>query len=299
MPNSKESAMANQEDSTTRLVHPPKPSGSKEINPLGYIESHDGVLGKDYAFAIYQEVDSRKGDWKLKIRSKETANTSIDPGHPGFRRRIAEAARAGQDYFVMGFSMEPREDDPRLVQSRIYFNEALQPERLQLHLVTRNSDGSAGEEKVARVDWPAAAGADERVLSLPAAGANEEIEELAYLNSYDVIANKDYAFLAYKKTDRKDGDWVLKVKSHATASTTIDPGKSSFRRKIEKAAEQGEEYITMGFAMSPKADDPRLVENRIYFNEALQPSAVEIHLVTRNADGSPTDRQVAGFDWPL
>jgi hypothetical protein len=137
-----------------QLLHPPKSSGYKEITQLGYLDAYDGVIDKDYAFVVYKEANTKKGEWKLKVRSKQTANTSIDPSHPILRRKMAEAVKAGKEYIVMGFSMTPRGSDPRLVENRIYFNEQLQPQCMQLHLIMRNPDGSPTAEKVIRVAWP-------------------------------------------------------------------------------------------------------------------------------------------------
>ncbi len=141
-------------DSTEQLIYPPKASGYKKNEQLAYIASYDGVINKTYAFVAYKEIDTKKQRWKLKIRSKETASTSIDPEHPIVGRKIAEAAKSGQDYFVMGFGMTPRGDDPRLVENRIYFDEMLQPSAVEVHLVTRNPDGSPTEKQVVRFDWP-------------------------------------------------------------------------------------------------------------------------------------------------
>ena len=65
-----------------------------------------------------------------------------------------------------------------------------------------------------------------------------------------------------------------------------------------KAANEGKDYITTGFSLTPKDNDPRLVENRVYFDKSLNPTRVEIHIVTRNVDGSPTEKKVARFKWP-
>ena len=70
------------------------------------------------------------------------------------------------------------------------------------------------------------------------------------------------------------------------------------RGAISRGCRPHRDYFVMGFGMSPKGEDPRMVENRIYFDQQLQPSVVEVHLVTRKPDGSPTEKQVVRFDWP-
>ena len=44
--------------------------------------------------------------------------------------------------------------------------------------------------------------------------------------------------------------------------------------------------------------DPRLVENRLLFDENKKPTGVEMRLVTRNADGSAREEKVVSFPWP-
>lgn len=291
-------------DSTTQgseqLIRLPKGNDRIELEQMAYVESNDAVINKVYAYLVYKETKLKDGAWEIKVLGNQTANSAIDPDNPVLRKKIAAAAKEGSDYCLMGFTLSPREGDPRMVENRIYFDNELKPEYLQLHLVTRNSDGSASDEQVVRIDWPDGdeAAGDGRVLSAPKAGRDEAIEELAYLNSYDVIANKDYAYLAYKKTDLKTGKWSVKIKSKSTADSSIDPEKSSLQRQMKAAAAEGKDYVAAGFSLEPKGNDPRLVENRLYFNAELKPSHVEMHLVTRNADGSPSEKQVAKFSWP-
>lgn len=283
-----------------QLFYPPKSSRNTEVTQLAYLESPDAVQGKDYACLVYKETNTKSEKWNLKIELKGMRTTNIDPESPVLRKKMSEAAVDGMDYFVMGASITPTDNDPRLVENRIYFDESLNPEYLQIHLVTRNADGSPTEEQIARVEWPAGRndGDEKQVLSAPKSSGSTLIDELAYINSYDVIANSDYAYLAYKATNTKTGKWILKIKAKVTSSTSIDPNDRSLRRSIMKAAKEGKDYITTGFSLTPKDNDPRLVENRVYFDKSLNPTRVEIHIVTRNVDGSPTEKKVAKFKWP-
>lgn len=146
--------MANDSDMENQLIYPPKSSGCKLTSQLAYLSSYDAIIDKDYAFVVYKEENIKKGEWKLKVKSRETADTSIDPAHPLFRRKMSEAAKSGKNYFVMGFAISPRDGDPRRVESRIYFNDLFQPQYYQLHLVTRNADGTPTEERFTKVPWP-------------------------------------------------------------------------------------------------------------------------------------------------
>jgi hypothetical protein len=281
-----------------QLVHAPGSDRRTEVTELGYIDAHDDVQGKDYACVIYKEQDRRSGEWELKVKLKGgvSRTTSIKPDTSSFRRRMSDAAAEGMKYFLWGYHMDPSEDDARRIENRIYFSDTGKPQYLQVHLVTRNRDGSAKEAKVARVKWPATE--QGRRLSLPDSDRSTAIKELAYLDSYDVAAARHYAYLAYKETDTDSGKWVVKIDGNVTASTTIDPDSGPLRRKIRDAARAGRKYVVWGFQIQPREDDPRLVETRVYFGKTLRPTAVEIHLVTRQADGGAGKEQVARFDWP-
>ncbi len=286
--------------SSGQLVHAPESTDRKKITQLAYLESYDGVLDDDYAFVAYKEEYTRTGEWKLKIKGKKVADTSIKPEHPIIRQKISDAAQSGKDFFVMGFNIQPRNNDPRLVENRIYFNESLKPEYVEIHLVTRNRDGLPKAKKVAKFDWPEQqSNSEKKLLSAPESTATTEIEELAYISSYDVIANADYAYLAYKLTDKKSGKWVLKIAGKDTAGSSIDPERASLAKNIKKAAEQGKKYITTGFQITPGEGDPRMVEHRVYFDKSLEPSYVEMIVVTRKADGSANEKQIAKFAWPV
>lgn len=283
--------------SGAQLINPPESSDRKAITQLAYVDSHDEVLGDDYAFVAYKEEDKRSGEWRLKIKGKKVADTSIKPESPILRRKMAEAAQAGKDYVVTGFNIQPRNNDPRLVEHRVYFDEALQPQHVELHLVTRNRDASPKVKQVARFDWPAVQESEKKLLAVPASTASTEVEELAYIDAYDVIADTDYAYLAYKVSDKNSGEWMLKIMANSTAGTSIDP--ASLAKKFQAAASEGRDYITTGFQLSPREGDPRMVEHRVYFDPSLAPTRVEMHVVTRKADGSPYEKKVARFPWPV
>lgn len=285
--------------SSAQLINPPESSDRKAITQLAYLDAYDEVLGDDYAFVAYKEEDKRSGEWRLKIKGKKVADTSIKPESPILRRKMAEAAQAGKDYVVTGFNIQPRNNDPRLVEHRVYFDEALQPQHVELHLVTRNRDASPKVKQVARFDWPAVQESKKKLLAAPASTASAEVEELAYIDAYDVIADTDYAYLAYKVSDKKSGEWMLKIMAKSTAGTSIDPASTSLAKKFQAAASEGRDYITTGFQLSPREGDPRMVEHRVYFDPSLTPTRVEMHVVTRKADGSPFEKKVARFPWPV
>ncbi|MHC5038087.1 MAG: hypothetical protein ACYTHM_12290 [Planctomycetota bacterium] len=282
------------------LVKPPASSDRAKITPLGYIEARDEPTNKAYAWAVWRE-EQAGGTWRFVTKGNSTGGTRLDPAHPSFRSNMAKAAVKGLNHILVGFSMTPKGGDARKAETRIDFDDDLNPLRVELRVAMRNADGSPKEEKVLALPWPAPEGAGEPpapVVGAPKSTDARPVEELAYLNAYDVIADKDYGYVAYKETQASTGKWTLKIKAKSTAGASLDPNHPSFKKNIEAASGKGEDHVVFGFRLEPKEEDPRLVENRLYFDASRKPERVEIHLVTRNADGSAKDRQTASFPWP-
>jgi hypothetical protein len=280
------------------LVSAPASTDRAQIEPLGYFESHDAMVNKDYAYAVYKETNPANEKWYLKIKATCTAGTSLDPDHPSVRKNISEAAKAGKDYIVFGFNLVPKGDDPRLVENRMYFDENLNPTKVSMHLITRNADGSPTPEQTINFDWPGEIKEQPQLLTPPKSTDRIKYTELAYMNSYDVITDKDYAYLAYKEERTDTGNWMLRITAKSTAGGSIDPNHALFKKNLDEAAAKGLNYMKFGFNLEPKGEDPRLVENRLYFDDSKNPTHIEMHVITRKADGSPTEKKVAKFDWP-
>jgi hypothetical protein len=136
------------------VVFPSKSTSSLEVTQLAYLNSYDVIVDKDYAYVAYTEKKTDSGKWVFKISAKCTAGASIDPDHPSLKQNIEKAAADGMDYMVFGFNLQPKDDDPRLVENRLYFDDSKNPTRIEIHLVTRKADGSASEKQVAKIDWP-------------------------------------------------------------------------------------------------------------------------------------------------
>ncbi len=79
---------------------------------------------------------------------------------------------------------------------------------------------------------------------------------------------------------------------------SFDPDSPSLKNAFKKAAGHDEPYCVWGFNLQPKGNDPRLVENRVLINQSGKPTAIEIHLITRKADGSARDKEVVSVEWP-
>jgi len=281
-----------------QFVTAPESTDRAHVESLGYIASRDEVIGKDYAYAVWKETNPETGKWRLRIKGTVTAHTNLDPDHPSVRSNTAKAAVAGQMYSVFGFQMKPRDDDPRLVENRLHFDEDLRPLRVSLHLVTRNGDGSPKAEQVFEFPWPAEPTEAAPVIQAPKSTDRLENTELAYLNLYDPFADKDYGFVAYTERKPDTGKWLLKIRAKSTAGASLDPDHPALRSMIDKAADAGADHAIFGFRMEPKPDDPRKVENRLFFDSDRKPTRVEIEVVTRRIDGSATETQIVRFDWP-
>lgn len=137
-----------------------------------------------------------------------------------------------------------------------------------------------------------------QALDLPKSSSSISYEQLGYLDSFDAVVDKLYAFLIYKETRIDNGKWVVRIKGSVTAGTVFDPENRSLASAIQKAHAHHEEYLVWGFNLTPKGDDPRLVENRIYWNENGEFSKFEIHLVTRDHQGNALPKKVVSIDWP-
>jgi hypothetical protein len=137
----------------------------------------------------------------------------------------------------------------------------------------------------------------DQVVRAPDSTPNLQVEQLAYIESYDAVVDKMYALVVYKET-KTSGKWVLRIKSAVTAGAAFDPDATALKNALRKAAGQGQKYLVWGFNLQPKEGDPRLVENRILIDGDGNPTALEVHLITRNADSSAKDEQLATVPWP-
>ncbi|MBU0527295.1 hypothetical protein KKE92_02350 [Candidatus Micrarchaeota archaeon] len=136
----------------------------------------------------------------------------------------------------------------------------------------------------------------EQLLSLPKEGTYK-YEQLAYVESTDDMISKTYGFLAFKETNASSGDWRVRVTATVTTGIMMDP--KMMIKKSEETERSGKEFFVWGSSLKPRegSNDSRLVETMIFQKEG-KPTHVELHLITRNADGSPKEEKVMKFDWP-
>ena len=140
--------------------------------------------------------------------------------------------------------------------------------------------------------------ANDQVVKAPKSSSHTEVEQLAYIESFDAVVDKTYAFVVCKEKRLDSGKWVIRIKGSVTAGTVFDPDNASLKNALKKAAGHEEPHIVWGFNLQSKENDPRLVENRVLIDKNGEPSALEIHLITRKADGSAREKEVVSIEWP-
>jgi hypothetical protein len=134
-----------------------------------------------------------------------------------------------------------------------------------------------------------------RLIETPVSDSCHRYETLGYLEAYDAILNGDYAFVAYKETEKGSKQWRLCIKSTQTAGGSFDP--AAIRGKARETGAQGKAYFTWGYRFEPSAGDPRQIEFRVHVIDGL-PKEVEIFMQLRKADHSADQSKSVKFAWP-
>ena len=137
-----------------------------------------------------------------------------------------------------------------------------------------------------------------QAIPLPKSSASITYEQLGYVDSFDAVVDRLYALLIYKDTRTNNGKWVVRIKGSVTAGSVFDPDNRGFENSIRKAQAHDKEYLVWGFNLTPSDNDPRLVENRLFFNEDGEPVRIEVHLITRDSDNNALPEKVTNVDWP-
>lgn len=133
------------------------------------------------------------------------------------------------------------------------------------------------------------------LIEAPASTPSLDITTLAYLDAYDAILNDDYAFVAYKETERDSGAWRVRIRSRHTAGAVFEP--EMMRTHARAAAARGEPYFVWGFQMDPSAGDPRQIHFRVHQTDG-KPASIEMFVQFRRADGSADQARSVFFPWP-
>jgi hypothetical protein len=126
--------------------------GGAQYQHLAYVDAYDAVLNIDYAFVAYRETDSG-GDWRVRIRSSQTAGGVFEPAAMKSNARAAGAQ--GKEWFQWGYSFDPSPGDARCIQFRVHVKDG-QPSEIEIFVQLRKFDGSADTPKSVKFAWPAA-----------------------------------------------------------------------------------------------------------------------------------------------
>ena len=135
----------------TPLLRTPISGSTTKYETLGYIDAHDAVLDCDYAFLAYKETNRENGEWRVRIKSSQTAGAEFDPAVIRAQSRVAAAE--GQSCFTWGYSFEPRVADVRQIEFRVHVV-AAEPAEIEIFVRLRNADHTGSEPKSLRFPWP-------------------------------------------------------------------------------------------------------------------------------------------------
>lgn len=135
-----------------QLVDPPASvPGGTTYQQLAYLDACDSVLHCDYAFVAYRETDSN-GDWRVRIKSSQTAGAVFEPAM--MKSPARSAAAQGKPWFPWGYSFDPGPGDPRCIQFRVHVTDG-QPAGVEIFVQLRQADGTAAAPKSVKFPWPA------------------------------------------------------------------------------------------------------------------------------------------------
>ncbi len=134
-----------------------------------------------------------------------------------------------------------------------------------------------------------------QLIDAPVSDSLHEITPLGYLEAYDAVLNGDYAYVAYKETDRDTGAWRVRIHSSSTAGGVFEP--EAMRLQARAAGAQGKPFFTWGFSMDPSAGDPGTVQFRVHVAGG-KPASIEMFVQMRKFDSTAEAPVVVSFPWP-
>lgn len=144
-------------------------------------------------------------------------------------------------------------------------------------------------------DTLTAPNATRQLIEAPASNSNSTYDTLGYVDAYDAVLDLDYAFLAYKETDRDSGAWRVGIKSSQTAGAVFEP--EMIRKQARATGAQGKPWFQWGYGFEATAGDPRNIQFRVHVKNG-QPSGIEMFVQLRKFDGTPDASKSAMFPWP-
>lgn len=134
-----------------------------------------------------------------------------------------------------------------------------------------------------------------QLIDFPESDTTHEIAPLGYLDAYDAVLNDDYAFAAYKETDRSGGQWRVRIKSRHMTGVVFEP--EMMRTQARAAGAAGKGFFTWGSGIDPSAGDARSIQYRVHLKDG-RPAAIEIAVQLRLHGGAAAEPQSLMFPWP-
>ncbi len=134
-----------------QLVEAPASDAHNLYETLGYVEAYDAVINCDYAFVAYKETSRDSGEWRVRIKSSQTAGAVFEP--LAMRNNARSTGAQGKPWFQWGYSFDPSAGDPRNIQFRVHVKNG-QPSEIEMLVQLRKFDGTADETKSVKFPWP-------------------------------------------------------------------------------------------------------------------------------------------------
>src|SRR5262245_8891588 len=94
-----------------QLIEAPTSDSNTTYEMLGYVDAYDAVLDLDYAFVAYKETSRDSGQWRVCIKSSQTAGAVFEPEM--IRKQARATGAQNKSWFQWGYSFDPDASDPR------------------------------------------------------------------------------------------------------------------------------------------------------------------------------------------
>jgi hypothetical protein len=134
-----------------QLVEAPVSNAHTSFETLGYLEAYDAVINCDYAFVAYKETSRATGEWRIRIKSSQTAGALFEPAL--IKGQARSAGAQGKSWFQWGYSFDSSASDPRSIQFRVHVKEG-RPSEIEMYVQLRKFDGRADDAKSVKFPWP-------------------------------------------------------------------------------------------------------------------------------------------------
>lgn len=134
-----------------------------------------------------------------------------------------------------------------------------------------------------------------KLIEAPASTPSQDVKVLAELDAFDAVLNDDYAFVAYKETDKSTGEGRVRIRARHLTGVVFEP--EAMRLNARSTGAQGKPFFDWGNGIDPSQGDPRSVQYRVYVKDG-KPSEIEIAVQFRKADGTADAPKSAKFAWP-